>query len=54
MHISSSELQVENLLREMFIITFNTLWRALIKNNNKKPREKEKKRNGICIFPSGI
>lgn len=41
MHISSSELQVENLLQEMFIITFHTLWRALIKNNNKKRRKKK-------------
>lgn len=38
MHISSSEFQDEkNLLQEMFIITCNTLWRALIKNNNKNP-----------------
>lgn len=55
MHISSSELSFENLLQETFIMTFNTLWRALIKNNNKKAREKKnKKRNGICIFPNGI
>lgn len=51
MHISSSELQAENMLQETFIITFNTLWRGLIKNNDKKPR---KKSNSVCIFPSGI
>lgn len=35
MHISSSELQAENMLQETFIKAFNTLWRALIKNNDK-------------------
>jgi len=57
MHISSSELQAENLVQEMCIITFNTVWKALIKNNNKKKKNNKntgKKRNGICIFPSGI
>lgn len=42
MHISSSELSFENLLQETFIMTFNTLWRALIKNNNKKSQGKKK------------